>query len=547
MVDFRALEQQPALQALGWTLLHFLWQGAALGFVAFILLHAARPTRASTRYAIAVATLALMLASFTVTFITLSRTATSLQTRVTPSVMPASSTQGSMVTGLLIADFKASPTAQSLFIPPRQDAAPSRPQPLGPVPLFSIVAAWSLGVLILSFRLVGGWMLARRLARRAIDTVSPALDASARAIAERLRLRRGVAILESTAVAVPTLVGWVKPVVLFPASALAGLSPEQLQAILAHELAHVRRHDYLINLLQSVIETLLFYHPAVWWVSAQVREEREHCCDDLAVEVCGDRLLYVSALAELMTITAHRGFALAATDGSLLGRVRRILGSQRPTYETPPVWTALAMLVLVVGSAGAFGASNHEPTRAGDIELQPSMTANQVLPPPPAPPPIVPSPFDLPPVPPDPPTPPLAPESSLPPLPPEPPSPPALPFSWILPPAAPAAPAPPTWPVPATPPPAAPAPPAWSAPATPPPVAPALPSWPAPVTSPPAPPTPPAWPAPAPPQRVRDPEPPPPPPEPPAVATLATRTTRGGATSCNSAVFIDLVRAMPSS
>ncbi len=500
MIDFRALVQQPALQALGWTLLHFLWQGAALGFVAFLLLRAARPARASTRYAIGVATLALMLASCTATFITLSHTAASPQSRVTPSVMPASSIQSSMVTGLLIADFNVSPTARSLFIPARQDATPLRPQRLGPVPLLLIVAGWSLGVLILSFRLVGGWMLTRRLARRAIDTVSPTLEFSAREIGIRLRLRRGVEILESTAVAVPTLVGWVKPVVLFPASALAGLSPEQLQAILAHELAHVRRHDYLINLLQSVVETLLFYHPAVWWVSAQVREEREHCCDDLAVEVCGDRVVYVSALAQLTTIAGDRGFALAATDGSLLGRVRRILGGQRPTHETPPVWTALAMLVVVVGSAGAFGASNDEPTRARDIELQRPMTANQVFPPPPPPSPPVLSPFDLPAVPPEPPTPPLAPESSLSPLPPEPPSPPALLRSWIAPPAPPAPATPLAWPAA---PPAPPTPLAWPA-----------------APTPAALPAPPASPAPAPPPGVRDLEPPPAPPEPPAVAPV---------------------------
>src|SRR6185295_14003751 len=117
--------------------------------------------------------------------------------------------------------------------------------------------------------------------------------------AGRLELRRHVAIVQSAAVAVPTLIGWLKPVVLLPASALSGLSPEQLQAILAHELAHVRRHDYLVNLLQSMVETLLFYHPAAWWVSARVRAEREHCCDDLAVDVCGDRDSYATALAEL--------------------------------------------------------------------------------------------------------------------------------------------------------------------------------------------------------------------------------------------------------
>ena len=95
------------------------------------------------------------------------------------------------------------------------------------------------------------------------------------------------------------LIGWLRPVILFPASALTGLSAEQLEALLAHELAHIRRYDYLVNLLQTTVETLFFYHPAVWWVSAQVRQEREHCCDDLAVAACGDVLTYARALTAL--------------------------------------------------------------------------------------------------------------------------------------------------------------------------------------------------------------------------------------------------------
>ena len=223
-------------------------------------------------------------------------------------------------------------------------SAPWRLEPLDPTALLVIVMAWAIGVLAMTLRLIGGWMLTRRLAARAAVAVSPSIDAAARAIAERLQIRRAVAILESRAVVVPTLVGWLKPVVLLPAAALAGLSPEQLQAILAHELAHVRRHDYLVNLLQSMVETLLFYHPATWWVSAQIRAEREHCCDDLAVEVCGDRLVYASALAELTTLAGHRGFALAATDGSLLNRVQRILGSQRSMHEPAPAWPLLALV-----------------------------------------------------------------------------------------------------------------------------------------------------------------------------------------------------------
>ena len=118
-----------------------------------------------------------------------------------------------------------------------------------------------------------------------------------------------------------------KPVIVLPAAVLSGLSPRQLEAILAHELAHVRRHDYLVNLAQTVIETLLFYHPAVWWVSRQVRVAREHCCDDLAVTVCRSRQEYVHALLDLEELggTSRHCSRSGATDGSLLARGRRLL------------------------------------------------------------------------------------------------------------------------------------------------------------------------------------------------------------------------------
>ena len=118
-------------------------------------------------------------------------------------------------------------------------------------------------------------------------------------LSRRLHITRAITLFESTLVDVPTVIGFVKPVILLPASVLGGLTPQQLEAILAHELAHIRRHDYIVNLLQSLLETLLFYHPAVWWLSRRIRIEREHCCDDLAVSLCGDPLVYARALADL--------------------------------------------------------------------------------------------------------------------------------------------------------------------------------------------------------------------------------------------------------
>src|SRR5207237_4946041 len=115
----------------------------------------------------------------------------------------------------------------------------------------------------------------------------------------RLGLPAAAHVVESALVDVPTVVGWLRPAILLPIAALASLSPEQVEAILAHELAHIRRHDYAVNVLQTFAETLLFYHPAVWWVSKRIRVEREHCCDDVAVAVCGDAVCYAEALATL--------------------------------------------------------------------------------------------------------------------------------------------------------------------------------------------------------------------------------------------------------
>jgi hypothetical protein len=133
-------------------------------------------------------------------------------------------------------------------------------------------------------------------------------------------------MLQSKLVRVPCVVGWMRPVVLVPASAFTGLSVDELQTILAHELAHVRRYDVCVNYVQTVVETLLFHNPAAWWISRQVRAEREHCCDDVAVEVCGDRLLYARALVDMESLTRTRAALSMAADGaSLISRIRRLV------------------------------------------------------------------------------------------------------------------------------------------------------------------------------------------------------------------------------
>ena len=202
-----------------------------------------------------------------------------------------------------------------------------------------LVGAWGVGVLGLSLRLLGGWLWIQWLVRHETRPVAERWAESLARLQGRLRIARPVRLLESIRLQVPLAVGWLRPVILLPVTALTGLPSDQLEAILAHELAHIRRYDYLVNLVQSVVETLLFYHPAAWWISARIRAEREHCCDDWAVEVCGDRLIYARALAALEE-QRSAGWLLApsARDGSLLDRVRRLLGVDS-SVESAGRWT----------------------------------------------------------------------------------------------------------------------------------------------------------------------------------------------------------------
>jgi beta-lactamase regulating signal transducer with metallopeptidase domain len=329
----------PYAQVLAWALVHFLWQGALIGLVAFGLMRVPR-FGAATRYTIGVVALGAMLAAPIATAAYLaSGTDVSTLRRGQTTIAHSSSLPAGFGAGTGAGDPRVS----------RQDSAPtgeSRSRDGSrETGVAIILAIWCAGVMLLSFRLASSWLAVRRLVREATRPVSSEIHTLVRRVAGRLALDRVVRVCESSAVVVPVMVGWLKPVVLLPASTISGLAPAQVEALIAHELAHVRRHDYLVNLLQAVVETLLFYHPAVWLVSSHVRTEREHCCDDLAVGVC-DRLVYVTALADLAALNAVPRIALAATGGSLLGRVRRILGGG--SENRLPVSGSLSVLFVLL-------------------------------------------------------------------------------------------------------------------------------------------------------------------------------------------------------
>jgi Zn-dependent protease with chaperone function len=164
-------------------------------------------------------------------------------------------------------------------------------------------------------------------------------------LAERMGIQQKLRVLMSSVAEVPAVVGWIRPVILLPAAVVVGLTPRQLESLLAHELAHIRRYDYFVNILQMIVETFLFYHPAVWLVSERIRVERELCCDDLAVGFCGDVLSYARALSQLEQLRpAAPSLAMGSANGPLFQRIQRLLGRGR--YEHAPSRLACAAGLL---------------------------------------------------------------------------------------------------------------------------------------------------------------------------------------------------------
>jgi uncharacterized protein (TIGR03435 family) len=334
------------IDLVGWTLLHFVWQGTLVGLGAAVLLWLLRDASARARYLVACAALAVATAAPLVT----AASSVGLLS-IAPLVTVTASSPASVSSPVAAVRIAGSQLAEPVIRMTR-GAATAAGQSGGIFPL--IVAVWAAGVLFLTLRLALGMLRIRRLHVASLVAPPSRWHANAERVAARLRITRSIYVIDSTSVDTPTVIGWLRPVVLLPVAAFASLSPDQVQAILAHELAHIRRHDFAVNLLQTLAETLLFYHPAIWWISNRIRIEREHCCDDIAVGVCGDAVSYAEALAELASAApASSMLAVAATGGSLLDRVRRLLRTDTavagPRRKTPIVLGATILLIVIVG------------------------------------------------------------------------------------------------------------------------------------------------------------------------------------------------------
>ncbi|MGE6757919.1 M56 family metallopeptidase [Corallococcus interemptor] len=391
------------LEAVGWALVHLVWQGALVAVALALALRWVGRRSANLRYALACGALGIMLALPVAT----------AWRHASRAVEPRP------VRTVSVARTAVAPVTAPVMAPALMDLpAPRHLAKAAPLPRLDgllqqvgqhlpwLVLAWGLGVAASSLRLLKGWMGLRRQVDEAVHA-SIEWQQRLEVLARRLNLTRPVRLLVSSKLDVPSTLGWLKPVVLVPTATLTGLAVRELELVLAHELAHIRRHDFAVNVVQTLVETLLFYHPAVWWMSQVIRVERENCCDDLAVRQGPGALPYARALTALEALRLQGmeagGPALSALGGSLKDRVRRLVVA--PASRCSSRWAAGVSIVTLASSlalaAPLTALAVQQPAKAPESKAPAAPVAMAVPapaplavlaappPPPPAPAPVV--------------------------------------------------------------------------------------------------------------------------------------------------------------
>lgn len=328
------------IDRIGWLLFHSVWQFTLIAIAVYLGLRAAPGKNTALRYAICLIGLALVAVTPVFTFISsadfaahrASISQVAAQNLTAPKVGQRSSSPGTVSPVATDSSFSSDNIDNRAKPRLTPDPAQSWREELSEAlaPWFgSLVTLWCCGVMVFAVRPTWSWCNLQRLRHVQIHPVGPDITEIFLRAVRKLGLSTAPQLFESALIQVPMVVGYLKPVVLLPAAALNGLSTSQLEAILLHELAHIRRHDYLVNLAQTLLETLFFYHPGVWWVSHALRCEREHCCDEIASTLVGSRAKYGRALLRLEELRGGvPSLALGATQGSLVRRVRRLLSAE---------------------------------------------------------------------------------------------------------------------------------------------------------------------------------------------------------------------------
>lgn len=348
-------------ESIGLTFMHALWQLAAVALLLLIVIQFVPRKASRTRYLLGTGALVLMPLLAITTFLMVHQPAESAVASPNVSAMLSN---GQI---LELEEHFAAREAKLTFLS-------------GVTEFFNenarlLFALWVMGSMMFAMRFVWGYARVQLLRSRNTQPVPAEIEAILVRLRDKIGLTRAVQILQSSSIDTPMVIGALRPVVLLPMGLLTGLSPEQVECILAHELAHVRRRDYLVNIFQSMVEILFFFHPAIWWVSNMVREERENCCDETVLSLKNDNMVYARALLNLESLrSTNPKLAMASNGGSLFKRIKRITGAEaRETrFYSRGMFVAMLTLTLVL----VLSTSASEEMKASS----PMMTVNAVDP-----------------------------------------------------------------------------------------------------------------------------------------------------------------------
>ncbi len=322
------------VSALGWTLVHSIWQGIVLAILYFVLSKFLKS--AQTKYQIGVGALLAQFALAVGTFYYVVDFNKEVFTNgVSENVLQYFSNIKNVPSNLSIID------STQLFLNTN---------------LSLIVQVWVIGVSIFFLKLTLDIWMVNRLKIKGLQEVDAITKSKFNNLVERLGITQEIQIFESNQTQSPIVIGNLKPYILLPIGLLSGLTINELEAILAHELAHIKRYDFLVNILQSIIEIAFFFNPAIWWISSQIREEREHCCDDFSVSITGDKMLLVNALAQVESFRVNQPLAMAfgKKKMTLLSRIKRILGVNQPQNQSIESVMIMVLVSVICGGLLIF-------------------------------------------------------------------------------------------------------------------------------------------------------------------------------------------------
>lgn len=335
------------INAISWTLLHSLWQGLAAALLASLVILLTRHAKASIRYNLLLAVFALQLIAAGITFsIIVNRevgSSTVTNTQNVSTVQPPVQATG------------APATVQTGFAE-RMYNYFSEHAPL-------IVSIWLFVILLMLIKMMAELAYLQKLRNQKVFQPADNWKEMVQRLSAELSVSKPVTLLESALAKAPVVIGFFKPVILMPLSLLSNFSPEQIEAILRHELAHIRRNDYIVNMVQSVAEIIFFFNPSVWWISSLIRDEREHCCDELAVNGGNmNKRVFVEALLSFQEYQLAGRFAqgFAGPRYKMLHRVQRIFKINNKTAYPMTKIILTTCVVIAVAGLSAYADFRHQ-------------------------------------------------------------------------------------------------------------------------------------------------------------------------------------------